>query len=66
MTEIKEYVETKLKEISNRSGAALPTLQEEFEKIQASPLEIIEEYNGNRKSEIKVEMEEKYKHIRSQ
>ena len=33
MTEIKEYVETKLKEISNRSGAALPTLQEEFEKI---------------------------------
>ena len=29
--------------------------QEEFEKIKASPLEVIEEYNGYRKSEIKVE-----------
>ena len=29
--------------------------QEEFEKIKASPLEVIEDYNGYRKSEIKVE-----------
>lgn len=29
--------------------------QEEFEKIQASPLEIIEEYKGERKSEIKAD-----------
>ena len=28
--------------------------QEEFEKIKASPLEVIEDYNGYRKSEIKV------------